>query len=97
MHPQNPDSDKRKRVRFWRILKCQLFLQLTEYKYVFIYDDHNPPHFHALFAEYEVVIKIKTLEILEGSLPKRKMKKALEFANKNQDLLMEIWDKMQGN
>ena len=73
------------------------FFTIDGIRICFYFDDHNPPHFHALFAEYEVVIKIKTLETMEGSLPKRKMKKALEFAGKNQDLLMEIWDKMQGN
>ncbi len=34
---------------------------------------------------------------MEGSLPKIKIKKVLEFANENQDLLMEIWDKMRRN
>lgn len=33
------------------------------------WNDHAPPHFHALYSEYEVLIDIRTLEILEGSLP----------------------------
>ncbi|HHW4679607.1 MAG TPA: DUF4160 domain-containing protein [Xylella sp.] len=28
--------------------------------------DHAPPHFHALYAEYEVLIDIRTLVIIEG-------------------------------
>ncbi|MCC6867179.1 MAG: DUF4160 domain-containing protein, partial [Burkholderiales bacterium] len=33
--------------------------------------DHDPPHFHALYAEYEVLIDIRTLEVLEGKMPRR--------------------------
>ena len=31
--------------------------------------DHNPPHFHAMYAEYEELIVIKTLETYAGALP----------------------------
>jgi Domain of unknown function (DUF4160) len=38
---------------------------------IYIYDfDHNPPHFHAISAEYEVLISITTLNVLEGKMPK---------------------------
>jgi len=33
--------------------------------------DHAPPHFHALYAEHEALIDIRTLGVIEGSLPKR--------------------------
>lgn len=36
------------------------------------YNDHNPPHFHAIYQEDEALIEIKTLEILEGILPKER-------------------------
>ena len=36
---------------------------------IYIYDfDHNPPHFHAISAEYEVLIEIKSLKILRGDI-----------------------------
>lgn len=28
------------------------------------YNDHSPPHFHAIYEEYEAIIEIKTLNIL---------------------------------
>jgi hypothetical protein len=28
--------------------------------------DHAPPHFHALYAEYEAVVDIRTLEVIDG-------------------------------
>ena len=31
--------------------------------------DHAPPHFHALYSEFEALININTLEIYEGKLP----------------------------
>lgn len=33
------------------------------------YRDHHPPHFHAIYAEYEAQIVIETLEPLAGELP----------------------------
>ncbi len=29
-------------------------------------DDHNPSHFHAKYAEFEAVIAIEDLKIIEG-------------------------------
>ncbi len=63
-------------------------------KIVLYFDDHNPPHFHAIIAEYDALIRIETLEILEGDLPKSKQKKVLEWANKHKDDLQEIWDEL---
>ncbi|WP_262887946.1 DUF4160 domain-containing protein [Cyclobacterium salsum] len=34
-------------------------------------NDHSPPHFHVVYQDNEALIDIKTLEILEGHLPKR--------------------------
>ena len=39
------------------------------------YNDHNPPHFHAKYGEYEVLIEIESGNILAGGVPQR----ALDF------------------
>ena len=39
--------------------------------HMYIRGEHNPPHFHALYAEYEALINIQTLEVIEGILPRR--------------------------
>jgi hypothetical protein len=31
------------------------------------YDDHPPPHFHAIYGEHEAKIGIETLELIDGS------------------------------
>lgn len=53
--------------------------------------DHNPPHFHALYGEYEVIINIRTLEIIRGSMPRRALALVLEWASLHREELMEDW------
>lgn len=43
--------------------------------------DHLPPHFHALYAEHEILIVIKTLKTYAGSLPGRQHKIVIKWAN----------------
>ncbi len=33
------------------------------------WDDHPPPHFHAIYAEHEAQYNIATLDVIHGSLP----------------------------
>lgn len=35
------------------------------------YRDHNPPHFHASYGEFEGLIDIERNELIGGSLPPR--------------------------
>jgi uncharacterized protein DUF4160 len=35
------------------------------------YNDHEPAHFHAVYAEHEAVVTIGSLEVLQGYLPAR--------------------------
>lgn len=58
-------------------------------------NDHNPPHFHALYAEYEAVIDIRTLEVLEGSLPRKQLKQVMEWVEGKQDLLLNEFVRLQ--
>lgn len=54
--------------------------------------DHAPPHFHALYAECEALIEIRTLEVIEGALPKRALSLVLEWASEHRAELMKDWD-----
>jgi len=40
--------------------------------------EHGPPHFHALYAEYEALIEIRELRVIRGSLPRRALALVLE-------------------
>ena len=56
------------------------------------WNDHAPPHFHALYAESEVLIEIRTLEILEGAMPRRALSLVHEWAQEHRAELMEDWE-----
>lgn len=43
--------------------------------------DHLPPHFHALYGEFEALIEIKTLKIYAGSLPLKQLNKVITWAS----------------
>ncbi len=55
------------------------------------WDDHAPPHFHALYGEHEVLINIITLEIIKGSMPRRALSLILEWASEHRTELLEDW------
>ena len=57
--------------------------------------EHAPPHFHALYAEHEALIDIRTLEVIGGSLPKRALNLTIEWAVEHRRELMEDWELCQ--
>jgi hypothetical protein len=58
------------------------------------YNDHNPPHFHANYGDYKVVISIDE-EIVEGYMPKRALKLIFEWMDLHKDELLTNWKKCQ--
>ena len=61
------------------------------------WQDHAPPHFHALYGDDEVVINIRTLGVSEGRLPKRALAMVLEWAQEHQNELLEDWNLCAAN
>jgi hypothetical protein len=57
------------------------------------YDEHNPPHFHAEYGEYEVLVNINTLAIIGGRLPARALGMATEWAALHQQELRAAWER----
>ena len=58
------------------------------------YNEHNPPHFHALYQGYEVSIEIKT-GVVKGSMPKRALKMVFEWLDLHKTELLADWDLAQ--
>lgn len=58
--------------------------------------EHQPPHFHATYGGDEVLISIKELEVLEGSIPSKQLKMLLGWAAFHQEELMENWELAEG-
>ncbi len=54
--------------------------------------EHNPPHFHVIYGEYNGVIDIQTLQVIEGDLPAKGLKLIQEWAGEYQSDLMDIWN-----
>ncbi len=52
---------------------------------------HHAPHIHANYQEHEAVIAIPDGEILEGSLPKSKMKLVQAWIELHHDELLADW------
>ncbi|WP_455090161.1 DUF4160 domain-containing protein [Peptoanaerobacter stomatis] len=59
---------------------------------IFFVREHNPPHFHAIYGEYNGTFDITTLEMLEGDLPIKAQKLVVEWASQYQDKLMSMWN-----
>ena len=59
------------------------------------YNDHAPPHFHAIYGEYETTITIDTFEILYGKLPRRALALVLvlEWATLYRTKLQSNWSR----
>jgi len=54
------------------------------------YRDHQPPHFHARYNDYEVTIEIET-GVITGKMPRRALHLVLEWSDKHKDELRQNW------
>jgi hypothetical protein len=61
------------------------------------FDDHQPPHFHAIYGRQEIQVGINPIIILQGKLPRRAESMIIEWAALHQQALMENWERLQGN
>jgi len=59
------------------------------------FDEHAPPHFHAQYAEFKTSINIRTLEVIDGKLPRRALELVLDWAELHQTELINDWDLCQ--
>jgi hypothetical protein len=57
------------------------------------YEDHLPPHFHALYAGNRAAIRIDTLEVIRGSLPRRALSLVVEWAIIHRGELAADWER----
>jgi uncharacterized protein DUF4160 len=55
------------------------------------FQEHNPPHFHARYNEFEAAILIDTLGVMQGELPPRVLSLVIEWAMLHQAELLENW------
>ena len=61
------------------------------------YDDHPPPHFHAVYQSEEVQVNTETLEVMKGRMRRRALVLVLEWAALHRDELRRAWDAASRN
>ena len=52
---------------------------------------HHKPHIHVIYQDDEVIIEIPNGEILEGNIPKSKMKLVSAWVELHKDELVADW------
>ena len=55
------------------------------------YSDHEPPHFHAEYGDYKMLVEIKT-RITEGRFPPHALRAVLDWADIHQQELLSNWE-----
>ena len=61
------------------------------------WDDHNKPHIHATYGDDEVCIEIMSMDVTEGSIPKKQLNMVLGWIALHQEELMENWNLAQSH
>lgn len=56
------------------------------------HNDHNPPHFHAIYGDEQAQIGIHSLTILDGRISPRALGLVIEWAALHRDELIEAWE-----
>ena len=57
--------------------------------------EHEPSHIHALYGEYMGEFNIRTLEMIEGDLPKKAQELVTEWLKLHQTALQTMWDEQK--
>lgn len=68
--------------------------RLSEFYGIVIYmywEDHAPPHFHAIYGEYEALVRVEDGTFIRGELPRTARKLVLEWRELRVDELFENW------
>jgi hypothetical protein len=56
---------------------------------------HLPPHLHAILAEHEAMISIVTGVLLEGSLPRAKLRAVQKWLEAHREEVAFVWQEIR--
>lgn len=57
-------------------------------------DDHNPPHFHVRYGNYNATITIDKA-IIKGEMPNSVIKKVVQWMEEHPEEIMDNWNRLQ--
>ena len=60
------------------------------------YRDHNPPHFHARYQEYEITVGIEN-GVVTGTMPRSALKLIFEWCETYEKELIDNWGRARNN
>ena len=58
------------------------------------FNDHNPPHFHVEYQDFEAIIEIES-GVVKGAIPRRALKLIFEWMDLHKEELLENWKKIE--
>ena len=53
--------------------------------------DHRPPHIHAVYNEFEVLVTIEKGQIYAGNIPDKQLRKIFEWLSANYDWALTVF------
>jgi len=59
--------------------------------------DHRPPHIHASYNEFEVLIAIETKDIYAGELPNKQLKDVFDWLDQNSEWALKVFYELNSN
>ena len=68
------------------------FYGIIIYMYFMDNKQHNTPHIHVKYQEHEVIVSIPDGAVLEGNIPKPKMKLLQAWIELHKDELVADWE-----
>jgi hypothetical protein len=54
-------------------------------------DDHNPPHFHIVGPDFQVIVNIQDLTLTGGKASEKQIAEAMAWAAENTEMLILKW------
>jgi hypothetical protein len=57
------------------------------------FNEHNPPHFHAKYGDYQITVEIVS-GIINGTFPKRALSHVMEWYELHKVELLDNWNNL---
>lgn len=59
--------------------------------------EHRPPHIHASYNEFEVLIVIETRAIYAGELPNKQLRSVFDWLSANSEWVLKVFYELNPN